>query len=145
QAQFKTSFYAAAEWLNEVVAAVGDRLRQSKMPRQIISSVDPITGIGMIDLLPVGVSKAFALDWLCREQNLSPQAVIFAGDSGNDLEAFNAGYRTIIVGNAPTPIVESVQRTHCAAGWTDRLFHASQHATSGVLEGVLHYASGSTD
>lgn len=145
QAQFKTSFYAPAERLNEVIAIVEDRLSQSKMPCQIVSSLDPINGIGLIDLLPLGVSKAFALEWWCREQNLSPQTVIFAGDSGNDLEAFNAGYRTIIVGNAPAPVFESVQKTHQAAGWTDRLFHASQHATSGVLEGVRHFVSGRAD
>lgn len=144
QAQFKTSFYAPAERLHGVIAVVADRLSQSKMPCQIISSLDPFTGIGLIDLLPLGVSKAFALDWWCREQNLSPQAVIFAGDSGNDVEAFNAGYRTIIVGNAPATVFETVQKTHLAADWPDRLFHASQHATSGVLEGVRHYLSGRT-
>ena len=143
QAPFKTSFYAPATRLAVTVAEIEKRLDQSDMPWQVINSIDPITGVGLIDLLPSGVSKAFALDWWCREQNVSPETIIFAGDSGNDLAAFNAGYRTIIVGNAPAAVVDKVRDTHRSAGWTDRLFHAFEHATSGVLEGVRHYVRAS--
>ena len=67
------------------------------------------------------------------------RSVIFAGDSGNDLAAFNAGYKTIFVGNAADSIVDKVQEARRCAGWSDRLYHASRHATSGVLEGVQHF------
>ena len=141
QSQFKTSFYASQECLDEVVLQLGERLREVAAPYQIISSVDPFNGDGLIDLLPTGVSKAFALEWLCQEQSLSQRSVIFSGDSGNDLAAFNAGYNTVIVGNTAASIVEQVRESHRNAGWSDRLYHASQQATSGVLEGVQHFLS----
>lgn len=139
QGQFKTSFYASAERLGETVSKIDQQLSKANVPYQSISSIDPFTGDGLIDLLPVGVSKAFALEWLCHEQNAPPRSVIFSGDSGNDMAAFNAGYKTIIVGNAAAPIPEQVREIHRRAGWSDRLYHASQHATSGVLEGVQHF------
>ena len=142
QAQFKTSFYASHASLEEVVSQLSDRLNKMRASFQIISSVDPFSGEGLIDLLPIGVSKAFALEWLCSEQNWSQQSVIFAGDSGNDLAAFNAGYNTVLVGNTADAIVAQVREAHRSAGWSSRLYHASQHATSGVLEGVLHFLEG---
>jgi HAD superfamily hydrolase (TIGR01484 family) len=142
QAPFKISFYAARARLEEVVSQLRDCLNTMRASFQIISSVDPFTGEGLIDLLPIGVSKAFALEWLCGEQNWSQQSVIFAGDSGNDLAAFNADYNTIIVGNTADSIVAQVREAHRSAGWSSRLYHASQHATSGVLEGVLHFLEG---
>lgn len=144
QSQFKISFYATPECLAEVVSQIDDHLIAMSAPYQIISSIDPFTGDGLIDLLPKGVSKAFALEWLCHEHSAARRSVIFAGDSGNDLAAFNAGYNTIIVGNAATSIVEHVQETHRRAGWSDRLYHASQHATSGVLEGMQHFLRDAT-
>ena len=58
QGLFKTSFYATAERLGETVSKIDERLRDANVPYQIISSVDPFTGDGLIDLLPVGVSKS---------------------------------------------------------------------------------------
>lgn len=142
QSPFKTSFYASHARLDEVVSQLSDRLNTMRASFQIISSIDPFTSEGLIDLLPVGVSKAFALEWLCSEQNLSQQSVIFAGDSGNDLAAFNAGYNTVLVGNTADSIVAQVREVHRSAGWSSRLYHASEHATSGVLEGVLHFLEG---
>jgi len=138
---FKISFYASPECLDEVVSQIDEQLIALNAPYQIISSIDPFTNDGLIDLLPTGVTKAFALEWLCRESALAQRSVIFAGDSGNDLAAFNAGYNTVIVGNAATSIVEQVQEAHRRAGWSNRLYHAAQQATSGVLEGVQHFLS----
>jgi HAD superfamily hydrolase (TIGR01484 family) len=139
QAPFKTSFYAPAEHLNELVMEIKNRLAQRAIPYQIVSSVDPFNGDGLIDLLPAGVSKASALQWWCRERNLSQESVVFAGDSGNDLAAFVAGYQTVIVGNASGLIVQKVREAHHEAGWANRLLCAEGHATSGVLEGLRHF------
>ena len=145
QSQFKISFYTSPECLTEVVSQIDDHLTAMNAPYQIISSIDPFTNDGLIDLLPKGVSKAFALEWLCHEQNASQRSVIFAGDSGNDLAALNAGYNTVIVGNAAASLVNQVHEAHRSAGWSDRLYHASQHATTGVLEGVQHFLRNAAD
>lgn len=145
QSPFKTSFFAPAEHVGEVLTAIRAQLERAGAVCQIISSIDPITGEGLIDLLPDGASKAFALDWWCKEHKLDRQSVIFAGDSGNDLEAVCAGYKSILVGNAAPRVIDSARSTHAKAGWNDRLFLAERHATSGVLEGLLHFTTAATD
>jgi hydroxymethylpyrimidine pyrophosphatase-like HAD family hydrolase len=89
----------------------------------------------------MGVSKAFAIDWWCRDQQLSADEVVFSGDSGNDYAALTAGYRSVLVGNASRDLASRVQLAHQENGWPDRLCLASQHATSGVLEGLRHFSA----
>jgi HAD superfamily hydrolase (TIGR01484 family) len=136
QGRFKLSYYADASRLDELVALVERELRRDDAPYSIIHSVDPFTGDGLIDLLPAGVSKAYALAWWTEFVDLDPQAIIFAGDSGNDLAALTAGYRAILVGNADPDLARRVTQRHHDRGWKDRLLLASNPATSGVLEGL---------
>ena len=139
QTAFKVSFHTQAADLDDIVLRIAVELRKADANCQIISSVDPVTGGGLIDLLPTGVSKAFALDWWRREHQSQQHSIIFAGDSGNDLEALSAGYRSIIVGNAARIVVEQAREAHASAGWVNRLYFAKGHATSGVLEGLQHF------
>ncbi len=135
QGRFKLSYYANADELNELQAMLGKLLDEWSAPYSLIHSVDPFNGDGLIDLLPQGVSKAYALSWWSQHVGISHEAVVYAGDSGNDLAAFTAGYRTIVVGNAARSLCEQVRDSHEQAGWHDRLFVAQAHATSGVLAG----------
>lgn len=114
---------------------IGKLLDEWSAPYSLIHSIDPFNGDGLIDLLPRGVSKAFALSWWSRHVGISHEAVVYAGDSGNDLAAFTAGYRTIVVGNAARSLCKQVRDSHEQAGWRDLLFVAQAHATSGVLAG----------
>jgi HAD superfamily hydrolase (TIGR01484 family) len=135
QGPFKLSFYADAEVLTELRAEIDECLIRWAAPYSVIHSVDPFNGDGLIDLLPRDVSKAYALDWWSRHVNLSQEQIVFAGDSGNDLAAFTAGYQTIVVGNADRSLRNHVLEVHRHAGWNDRLFVAAECATSGVLAG----------
>ena len=139
QGRFKLSFYADAAHLNEVVGRVQRTLDQAGAPFSIIRSVDPFNGDGLIDLLPVAVSKAYALSWWIEHTGRRPEDIVFAGDSGNDLAALTAGYRAILVGNADRGLAEQVRMAHQQAGWGDRLFVARGKATSGVLEGCCKF------
>ena len=105
------------------------------IPYSVVQSVDPFTGSGLIDLLPKGVSKAYALAWWSQHVGLNSTAIVCAGDTGNDLAALTAGYRAIVVGNAERSLAKQVQEVHQRAGWSDRLYLARKPATSGVLEG----------
>lgn len=135
QGLFKLSYYAKADQLDELQAAINRLLDDWSAPYSVIHSVDPFNGDGLIDLLPRGVSKAYALNWWSHHVSIAHEAIVYAGDSGNDLAAFTAGYRTIIVGNAERSLSEQVRDSHQQAGWRDRLFVAEEHATSGVLAG----------
>ena len=101
--------------------------------------VDPFTGEGLIDFLPQGVSKDYALRWWVEHTGRDEQTILFAGDSGNDLAALTAGYRSIVVANADESVAQAVSDAHQNAGWEDRLFLAQKPATSGVLEGLRHF------
>lgn len=140
QGPFKLSYYCEADRLDEVTGRIDHILGRLDAPYRITSSVDPFTGDGLVDLLPQKASKAHALDWWVGNTGRDRDEVIFAGDSGNDLAALTAGYRSIVVANAARSVAEEARRAHASAGWTDRLFVASKPATSGVLEGLRRFA-----
>jgi hydroxymethylpyrimidine pyrophosphatase-like HAD family hydrolase len=135
QGRFKLSFYTDAGRLDELVARVQRELEKSLAPYTIVPSIDPFNGDGLIDVLPATVSKAHALEWLVQHMGSSREAVVFAGDSGNDLAALTAGYRAVLVGNADPLIAEQACQVHGESGWKNRLYLARGQATSGVLEG----------
>ncbi len=138
QGSFKLSYYADASMLEATCEQV-HQLLIGDVPYSVIHSVDPFNGDGLIDLLPQGVSKAFALDWWSHFVGIATEQLVFAGDSGNDLAALVAGYRTILVGNADDQLRDRVRIAHVDAGWEDRLFLAQTSATSGVLAGCRHF------
>ncbi len=142
QGPFKLSFYCDSERLSHFSGAIFERINSGRVPIQLIASVDPFNNGGLIDLLPLGVSKAFALDWWIQYRGATAENVVFAGDSGNDLAALTVGYRTIVVGNADVELIEEVKARHEQLGFADRLFVALERATSGVLEGCRHWNIG---
>ena len=144
QGQFKLSYDCDVDRLTELTDQLMESLSQDHAPFRVIPSVDPFTGGGLIDLLPRGVSKAYALEWWVEQHDRPAEAIMFAGDSGNDLAALSAGYRSIVVGNARTTVIDQVAAAHQQAGWHDRLFLCSKPATSGVLEGFRHFADGAS-
>lgn len=139
QGRFKFSFYCEADASHDVGLRVTRLLQELAAPYEAVVSVDPFEGRGLIDVLPRGVNKASALDWWVVEQGFDSSGVVFAGDSGNDLAVFTAGYRSVIVGNAHDHVVAAARGAHSLAGWEGRLYVAQQAATSGVLEGVRYY------
>ena len=143
QGRFKLSYYCAADQLEALTSRLARSLDQSAAPYRIISSIDPFTGDGLIDFLPHGVSKDFALRWWVEHTNRDEREIVFAGDSGNDLAALTAGYRSIVVANAAQRVVQQVKEAHRSAGWSKRLFLAKRTATSGVLEGLVHFLTAS--
>lgn len=135
QGRFKLSFYVNASQIGRLVERVQAELDKTKAPYSIIHSVDPFNGDGLIDLVPAQASKASALEWWADHTKLHPDAIVFAGDSGNDLAALTAGHRAIVVANADDHVIRQAAKAHQEAGWQDRLFVARGRATSGVLEG----------
>ncbi len=135
QGRFKLSYYAPAQHLQAIAEQMRQVLRRCSAPYNLIASVDPFNGDGLVDLLPAGVSKAYALQYWARSMQVQPEEIVFAGDSGNDTAALTAGYRAILVANADRRLARQVADHHRSAGWSNRLFLAPYSATSGVLEG----------
>ncbi len=145
QGRFKLSYYADAARLDELADRVQQQLDVIEAPYSLIHSIDPFNGDGLIDLLPHRVSKAHALAWWAADTGVLQDAIIFAGDSGNDLAALCAGYRAIVVGNADRSVASRAIDAHRAAAFVDRLYLASSSATSGVLEACYHFGLFATD
>lgn len=139
QGRFKLSYYCDADQLQECEQALHDFIQQDDLPYGVIASIDPFDGVGLIDLLPKDASKAYALKWWTGHIGHAHDQTIFAGDSGNDLAAMLAGYRTIVVGNASRSLGERVQTRFRETNQLDRLYLAQHKATSGVLEGCRHF------
>jgi alpha-amylase len=145
QGRFKLSFYADAAQVDNFVGLIQKQLDQTNAPYSIIHSVDPFKGDGLIDVLPSSVSKAHALAWWVQRTAFRPDAIVFAGDSGNDLAVLTSGYRSIVVGNADRELATRVYCAHREAGWKNRLYLARSLATSGVLEGCRWFGSAGSD
>jgi len=135
QGRFKLSYYVKVSQLERTTREISTWLKARQAPYTLISSVDPFSGDGLIDLLPQGISKAAAVDWWSQHRGYEKQEVVFAGDSGNDLAALVAGYCSIVVGNADPQLAQQVTAAHRQQGWDNRLHLAQSPATSGVLEG----------
>ncbi|MEZ6045871.1 MAG: HAD-IIB family hydrolase [Planctomycetaceae bacterium] len=139
QGRFKLSYYAPADQLDALAAQTAKIVKQLAAPYSIIQSLDPHGEEGFLDFLPRSISKAHALNFWHEHVDRDPERTVFSGDSGNDLAALTAGYRSIVVGNAEAKLADKVQAAHTEAGWTDRLHLAERAATSGVLEGCHRF------
>lgn len=139
QGDFKMSFYSAAENIKNSKHLLEQELAKIGLNGSVIASVDPFNGDGLLDVLPNGVSKAFALKWWCDHSNRDANQIIFSGDSGNDYAAMVAGFKTIVVANATPELRNSVVEAHRAQGWERRLHLANGSATSGVLAGCQRF------
>jgi HAD superfamily hydrolase (TIGR01484 family) len=143
QRPHKISYQCDAAVIDDAISAISDRLNEQLPTWHALSSVDPFDGRGLIDILPAGASKAHGLLWLAQHANMDPSAIIFSGDSGNDLAALTAGFRAIVVGNAAPSVVAEVKQQLGARKLSHRLYLAKNDASSGVLQGLHHFLNNS--
>lgn len=132
QGQFKVSFYTAVNKLAEARTTIQSLLKEASSDWSVISSIDPFTNEGLIDVLPTGVSKAHAIEWWRQNHGFGRHEIAYAGDSCNDLAALTAGYHGIVVANAAEDLREQLSKSSTQPS----LFFATRKATGGVLEGV---------
>ncbi len=142
QQRFKISYEVpvpVAGW-SSLIGQIESRLARARLPYEVTASVDPTGRHGLLDLLPRGVSKAFATIWLCHREGQSPRDWLYAGDSGNDLAPLTSGFRSIIPGNATPGLEAEVRKKRIASGQSPGdVYAATGVATSGVLEGCRHF------
>ncbi|MCA8986526.1 MAG: HAD-IIB family hydrolase [Planctomycetaceae bacterium] len=135
QGEFKVSYYSDSTLLAELGHEINQLLSRNNLPWGLTTSVDPFNSDGLLDLMPRGISKGYALNWWADQSAVPLDRIVFAGDSGNDFAAFVHGYRTIIVQNASGKLVEAVRAELHSRGLAGQLYHAQKPASSGVLEG----------
>lgn len=139
QQRFKTSYQSSTGAVQQLVDRINIRLKEAKLPYNCMGSLDPFLSCGLLDVMPSGISKAYALIWLSKHANFHPDEVIYSGDSGNDYAALVSGFRAIIVANGSPALADKVSKRMHERGLPDRLYLARSPATSGVLEGCRHF------
>lgn len=148
QNKFKASFYIYADSAKKRKNRAGvakKALKKAGVPARVIYSYDPLLEAGLLDVLPSGADKSLALEFVRKKLGLSKKQVIYCGDSGNDIAPFSAGYKTILVKNAPANIKSLVRTKAKKTGRTKDLYIAGGNGflngnySSGIIEGLLHF------
>ncbi len=106
---------------------------------QAVYSVGAPHGRGLLDFLPAGVAKDFAIRYLHDHTGTDPDHLVYAGDSGNDLAAMLSGFKVVLVGNATPGLEEELTARGGELGILDRLYFAEGFYAAGVLEGCRHF------
>ena len=124
QTKFKISYYLR-ENQPQILDEITRRLEEVKLKVSVVYS-----GGEFLDLLPVKSSKAGAVKYIVERFGVREQNVVICGDSGNDLDIFNLGFKGIIVGNAHPELKQFNGRN---------AYHAVGEYSAGIIEGLRYF------
>lgn len=124
QTRFKLSYFLR-ENQDEVLKEIDNRMEKAKLKANVIYS-----GSQFLDFLPMRASKVRAAVYLADKFGIDREAIVFCGDSGNDLDAFEAGFKGIIVGNAH-PELKNFKGKNA--------YHATGKYSAGIIEGLRYF------
>lgn len=147
QYRFKASFYAPAGIdADALLRDVARCLEPVGMTWQSVFSIDEAAGVALLDIVPAAGGKFNALDYLRRRLDMDGDSVLFAGDSGNDLEVLASPLPAVLVANARADVARQALAAANAQGTTARLYLArggflgmNGNYAAGVLEGAAHF------
>ena len=139
QATFKISYSCEGIGSHELVDQINKILQQETLCYSSLAGFSPQSNREMIDVLPKGVNKAYALDWLSDLLKWTPDRIFYAGDSGNDLAALTSEYASVLVGNAKDRLRLEVRELLKTDENSKPCYFAKSPATSGVLEGMRYH------
>jgi len=139
QGAHKASFFFPWPERKSAEAEVARRLEEAGVRGDLVVSRDAVTGEGLLDVVPAGGAKDRAVLYLAETLGLPLEAVVFAGDSGNDRTALLCGARAVLVGNASDHVRSGLLEEARSRGVDDRLYLAEGEAADGVIEGLVHW------
>ncbi len=140
QGEFKISYFLPEGPQGDaLVTTVRRRVEREGAAVSLVYSHDAVGRRGLLDLLPAGVGKDFAVRYLHDHTGVAEDRLVYAGDSGNDRAAMLSGYHVIVVGNAPDALKADLRREAALLGIADRLYFAREAYAAGVLEGLRHF------
>ena len=124
QTEFKVSYFLR-ESQTEVLQEINQRMQKARLKAKVIYS-----GSQFLDFLPVKSGKSEAVRYVVDNFGARTENVIVCGDSGNDLDMFEAGFKGIIVGNAHTELGNFEG---------ENAYHATGEYSAGIIEGLRHF------
>ena len=77
------------------------RVRELASDRAVVT----YSGINLVEISATGVTKAYALDWVCRRLGIPAGAVMAIGDMPNDLPMLAWAGRSVAVANAQPEVL----------------------------------------
>lgn len=152
QSAFKQSYYYP-ENVDEasLLRAVDERLAAPGISASLVCSHDPEKGVGLLDVLPRSATKREAVAYLQSLFDISPADVMFAGDSGNDVDAICALHPSVLVANADASTREAVSIRSRTVSQSKNICFAegsvevagldalNGNYAAGIIEGLLHF------
>ncbi len=124
QREYKLSYFLKDN--DELVEEIRERLKD--YPVNVVYSMSLY-----LDILPTGVNKGSALQFLANMWDIDREHVYACGDSGNDIDML-ACSNAIIVGNAKKELLD------WAAGRPGVTYEAKANYANGIIEGLGHYS-----
>lgn len=109
----------------EELAAIQQELIGEGFPAKLVYSRNLY-----LDIVPERAGIGAAVKFLVDSLVMFPSQVFVCGDSGNDVDLFQYGYRGIVVGNATRELRRAVEL---------RAYFSHGKYAEGVLEGLKHY------
>ncbi|MGB1109880.1 MAG: HAD-IIB family hydrolase [Gammaproteobacteria bacterium] len=147
QAPFKLSFYVnrGADQA-KLEASIAERLDALDIQHRQVWSMDEPAGVQLLDILPLQAGKLGAIEFLAHRLHLPLESLIFAGDSGNDLEVLVSEVPSVLVANAADDVRESA-REALLGGSSEAAYYEAKGGShgmngnycAGVVEGVGHF------
>jgi hypothetical protein len=147
QSTYKLSYFVALESdRSTLLAAVRERLEAAGVRAGVVWSVDESAGVGLLDVLPASAGKREAIRFLQSSLGFADDEVLFAGDSGNDLDVLTSSLPAVLVANAAHEVRSAALAGAEERGTRHRLYLArggvlgmNGNYAAGILEGVAHF------
>ncbi len=147
QNRYKVSYYTVPDLQIEVVQdRISSLLAEHGIRSTVIWSRDETKQCGLLDILPRRANKLQAIRFLMAEEEISEANTVFAGDSGNDLDALTSGLQAILVKNSTEDVRKAALDELGRKGCTNCLYIArgglhgmNGNYAAGVLEGLVHF------
>jgi sucrose-6-phosphatase len=144
---FKLSYYLPIQSdIQSLLHEMKQRLIALNLTASLVHSIDEMSGIGLLDVLPARATKLHAIEFLMQHQEFDIKNTVFAGDSGNDLAVFGSTVQSVLVANANADIIEQAQTLALQQGNRPGLYLAqgdflgmNGNYSAGILEGIAHF------
>ncbi|MFO8174840.1 MAG: HAD-IIB family hydrolase [Gemmatimonadota bacterium] len=140
QTEFKLSYHLPHEEDHAaIVELVRGHLEELGGSVQAVYSVGAPSGRGLLDLLPMGAAKDFAVHYLQEVTGVDDSHLVYAGDSGNDLAVMLAGFKAVVVANAGADLRDGLVERMEDEALAARIHFSAYRYSRGVLDGCRHF------
>jgi HAD superfamily hydrolase (TIGR01484 family) len=147
QGEAKLSYYTGVDVDREgTERRISECLARLDLRYRLVFSTDEVAGRGLLDVLPLSAGKLQAIRFLVDTMEYAEDRVVFAGDSGNDLEVLASSLPAVLVANAGEEVRSLALETAARQDQGGALYLArgeflgmNGNYAAGILEGVAHF------